>query len=86
MIARGLKRRWQFVKNALTLMFDHGGFAVHELGRAHDGAAVGLGDALVAQTHPEDRDLAAVLAHELKRDAGFVGRARPGRDDDMRGR
>ena len=59
--------------------------AVHRPARAHDPAAVGLADALVAEADAEDRDRARrarrISAH---RDAGLVRRARARRDDDVR--
>src|SRR5271165_1039396 len=50
--------------------------------RAHHLAAERLADGLVAEADAEDRGRFACGAHELETDAGFVRRARPGRQDD----
>src|SRR5690606_22353092 len=53
---------------------------------ADDTAAVGLADALVPEAHAEDRNPAAEALDDRHRDPRLVGRARPGRDHDLRGR
>ena len=61
------------------------GLAVDELvGRAHD-STVQLNEQLMAEADTEDRDLARKLVDQIGRDAGLVGGARAGRDDEVRG-
>ncbi|MNT40235.1 hypothetical protein D3C72_1765360 [compost metagenome] len=53
--------------------------AVHQLLGVDDLAAKGLADALVAETDAHDRQLAGEVVDGRHRDAGFVRRARAGR-------
>ena len=46
---------------------------MHEGGGEHDPAAVGLRDGLVAETHPEDRDLPGDATDQIDTDAGVLG-------------
>jgi hypothetical protein len=61
---------------------DRRGLAVHQFAGAHDVAAEGRADALVAQAHAQDRQLAGmkcrIAATEMPASAGEHGsRARP---------
>src|SRR2546428_438482 len=51
--------------------------------RADALAAVGGADALVAETHPEDRNRRTEPAHDVVRNAGFRRRTRSRRNDDV---
>ena len=55
-ISRRLKRSGYVIEDALALMLDHRGFAVHQPGCPDNGPAIGLRDTLMAQTHPENRN------------------------------
>src|SRR4051812_32938240 len=56
--------------------------AVHDLRGAHDLTPVDLTDALVAEADAEDRDPSGQLLDDLVADAGVLGTARPGRNED----
>src|SRR5262249_30561954 len=60
--------------------------AVHQVRRADDLRAEGLADRLMAETHPEDGRRAREAQYDVDADACVGGRARPGRDHDVRGR
>ena len=64
---------------------DAAGLAVHQLGRAHDAAAEGLADGLMAEANAEQRHLAGKAADHVDADAGILRLARTGRDDDAIG-
>src|SRR6186713_3188561 len=57
---------------------------MHRPLRAYDASSVGLADALMAETHAEDRNASAQLTDDIDRHAGFVRRAGSRRDDDVR--
>src|SRR5713226_1635320 len=62
MIARGGKTIRQIFEYSLSGMVNQRSLAVHELPGAHDFAAIGLADTLVAETNAEDWNAAAKLA------------------------
>src|SRR5690349_2224198 len=72
--------------DALLVVEDLRGLAVHDARRAHDAAAEHLTDALVTEADAEDRNLAGEPMDDIHRDAGFVRRARTRRDRDRVGR
>ena len=82
-VARRLERARQAGEDAAPVVEDRRGLAVHDLARAHDLAAEGLPDRLVAEAHAQDRDLPGVRRMTSQADPGLVGRARPGRDHDV---
>ena len=55
---------------------------MHEFCRPHHLAAKHLGQALVAQAHPQDRQLRPQLLEHLQADPGLVGVAGAGGDQD----
>ena len=59
---------------------------MHQLGGPNNVAAVGLGNTLMTQTHPENRNTWPVFAHQFHRDARLVGRAGPRGNHYVRGR
>ena len=93
-LARSIASEWYRVtangdgnarKNAAAVVRHRGDLAMHHPLRAHDAAAERLPDRLVPEAYAEDRDLPGEALDQRHRDAGLVGRARPGRDDDLRG-
>ena len=84
-VARRRERVRQAVVNALAVVVDRAGLAVHEAFRANDRPAERLPDALMTEADAEDRDGAGEAVYELDTHAGFVGCARTRRDDDVRG-
>ncbi|MNT61924.1 hypothetical protein D3C72_1995990 [compost metagenome] len=56
---------------------------MHDLLRAHDVAAEGRADGLVAQADAQDGLLAGICLDQGDRDAGFGGRAGAGRHADL---
>ena len=59
MVARRLERAVDAAEDAVALVADLGELAVHRQRRAHDLAAEGLADRLVAEADAEDRDRSA---------------------------
>ena len=86
MIARGAERAGQAAEQAATVVLDRRGAPVHQSRRANHARAEHLAHRLMAEAHAQQRQLARELAHHLERDAGFVRRARAGRDQDPLGR
>ena len=82
MIARRLERARQGVEDGLALMQNVGDLAVDGLRRAHDLAAKGLADGLMAEADAEDRDFRAGLADQVEADARLVRGAGAGRQHD----
>ena len=85
MIARRLEIVVQAAEHAFAGVMDARQLAVHRLGRAHDLAAIGLADGLMAQAHAQDRHAAVRLCDQLQADARLVGGAGPGRQHDAFG-
>ena len=80
------QRRRQAGEDRAAVVRDLARLAVDRLA-ADDEAAERLRERLVAEADAERRDPGLrEAAHRLQRDAGLVGRARPGRDDDAIGR
>src|ERR1700674_358714 len=63
-------------------MLHFAGFAMHQLGGAHDLSAEGSADGLVAEADSQDRNLARKMADKFNADSGFLRRARPRREHD----
>src|SRR5436190_13139622 len=80
-----LERVRQPGKDAATIVLDAGCLAVHRAAGAHDPRAIGRPDALVAETHAEDRGGGTEPPDDVGGDPRFAGRAWPRRDDDVRG-
>ena len=80
------ERRGQAVKDAGAGVVDHRGLAVHGLTGSNDLAAVGGPDALVSQTHSQDRYRGAETADDLGGDPRLGGRAGTRGNDDVGGR
>ena len=86
MIARRLEGRGHVLEHALALVADARQLAVHGHGRAHDLAAEHLADRLMAEADAEQRHLRlGRRLDQVHADAGFVGRARAGRQHDACG-
>src|SRR5437867_6405696 len=64
---------------------DGRGLAVHDARRAHDRAAEGGADRLMAEADAEDRQAAGGALDQRHRDAGLARRAGTRRDDDRVG-
>ena len=71
-------------EDAAAVVPDLGSFAVHRPRRPHDRGAVRRCNALVPETHTEDRRRGPKPPDHLSRDPRFGGRARTRRDDDVR--
>jgi hypothetical protein len=73
-IARGGEGVGQACEDALVVVADLAGLAVHDgLGADHV-AAIGLADGLVAQAHAQDRQVVRRAAQQRQADAGLVRR------------
>ena len=84
-ISRGDERIFQALVQPAIVVIDPVGLAVHQPAGADDLRAESLGDRLVAQTNAQQRQPAGESLGRRHRNAGLVGRARAGRDDDVRG-
>src|SRR5262245_54953194 len=81
-IARNLKSPRQGAEYALAGMADRRELAVHRLRRADNVATVGLADGLMAEADAQDRHFGPRLCDQLEANAGLVGGAGAGRQDD----
>jgi len=72
-------------EEALVVVVDGAGLAVHGDGVAGDGHAIGICHALMAQADAEDGDAAGEAGDDGGGDASFFGRAGTGGDDDVGG-
>ena len=84
-IAGAGERRGQRFEDALAVVGDGAGFAVHELMGTNDLAAEGFADGLVAETDAEDGSLSGHVADERNENARLAGSARAGREQDAIG-
>ena len=84
-VAGAGERSGQAGEDALAVVRDGAGFAVHEVLGADDLAAEGLADGLVAEADAEDGDFAGHVPDERHEDAGFAGRAGAGREQNAFG-
>ena len=84
-VTRCLERIRQTGEHAFAVVADPARLAMHDRWRAHDPSAEHLADALMAEAHAEDRSRRAELLDDCVGDAGFVGVARSGRDQDAVG-
>src|ERR1700694_1145181 len=71
-------------KNPATIVRYPRSLAVHHLLRAHHLAAECLPDRLVSEADAQDGNATRKALDQGQADAGLVGRARPGGDDDVR--
>ena len=85
MVARGRERLGQFAEHAFFVVMDFTGFAVKEFWSADNFAAERGADGLVAQADAQNREFAGKFFDQLDRNAGFLRRARPRRNDDLLG-
>ncbi len=86
MIACCLKRGRHFGENPLAIVVDNTHFAMDYVRGASDGAAEGLGDGLMPQTHAQQGDISVVgFGHERQANPRFIRVARPGGEDYCRG-
>ena len=79
-IAADLAVRRQPGEHALAVVVDRRGLAVHQPAGAHDAAAEGLDDGLVAEAHAEHRHAPGERADHVHRHARVARRAGPRRD------
>jgi hypothetical protein len=80
----GREVRRQAGEDAMAVVADRGGVAVGRGRRAHDPAAVGRGDRLVAEADAQQRRDRAALADDIDADPGLGRGAGTWRDDDAR--
>ncbi len=73
------------LEEALPVVLQGGGLAVHQLLRGDDLPAEGLGDGLVSEADAQDRDLARETFDRRKGDARRIGVARARPEDDRGG-
>ena len=76
-VARDRERIRQPGKHCLAVMFNTGGFAVQDLTRLANVAAVGFNNRLMSQTDADDRQLAAHTGQQLRHTARFARCAWP---------
>ncbi len=81
-IARASEGRRQAGEDALAVVFDGTGFAVHELGGADDLATEGCSDGLMAEADAEDGNFAGHALDQRDENACVLRRARAGRKQD----
>src|SRR6266404_7537477 len=83
MVSAGLKRRCKIDKQSAAVVLDHRRFTMHETRSADDLSAVRFRDALMAQTHAQDRNLTAETHDDVFADACFARRTRSRRNADV---
>ena len=69
-------------KRSFAIMFNGGCLAMHHAVIDHDVAAEDVADALMAEAHPERRDVCAETADDLVGQTRFTRRTRAGRNQD----
>ena len=79
MITTRLHGPGQTGKQAVAIMVNGRGFAMHGFARPPDPAAIGLCQGLMAETHAQYRHIGRAGGQQLKADAGFIRRAGAGR-------
>jgi len=84
-IAGAGERGVQPFEDAFAIMFDAAGFAVHQVAGAHDLAAEGFADGLMAKTYAKNRNFAGHVANERNQNASLGRCARAGREQDAVG-
>jgi len=77
--------RFQALEDALAVMIDRAGLAVHQVRGADHLAAEGLADGLMAEADAEDGDFAGHVTDERHQNAGLARRAGTGREQDAVG-
>src|SRR5581483_4606864 len=85
MVARGNEGILEAAEDGFAIVVDFAGLAVKELRRANDFAAESRSDRLVPQAHAQNWEFAGEALHQRDGDAGFLRRARAGRDNDAFG-
>ena len=84
-VAGGFEGIGEAGEDAFVGVEDGGGFAVHEAPVAFDGSAPGVADALVAEADAEGGEFWAEVHEDIVGDAGFLGGAGAGGDEDVGG-
>ena len=82
MVAGGRHRHGQALEDAFVVVHDGAGFAMHEMGSAHDFAAESFADGLMSQADAQHGNFSGELANQFDADAGILRSAGAGRDDD----
>ena len=72
-------------KNGLAVVFDQAGLAVHQCFCAYDVAAKSRADGLMTEADSEQGNFAGEMANQIDADAGVLGRAGTGRNQDTIG-
>src|SRR5205809_6977139 len=80
MIARRCQRILKSRKDAVACVADRRELAMHDAAGAHDAAAEGLADCLMAEAYPQDRNRVREALNQRHRAPGFGPRAGPGRE------
>lgn len=83
-ISRGRERIGQVAEQVLIIVMDLVGLAVHQPAATDDLGAECLTDGLVPQAHAQEWNLAGKTLDAGERNSSVIGRARAGRDDQMR--
>jgi hypothetical protein len=84
-IAGGFEGVGEACEDAIAVMEDGGGFAVHQAPVALDGSAPGVANALVAEAYAEGGEFGAEVLEDFVGDAGLFGAAGAGGDNDVGG-
>ncbi len=77
MVPRGDEGVGEPGEDALAVVMDLRGLAVHQMRGRHDAAAVGLADALVPEADTEERDLPGERVDGVQADPAILGPPRP---------
>src|SRR5438093_8854616 len=85
MIASGSKWICKTVKDAITVMNDHGCFAMHQQRRANDFSSENLTDALMSQANSKNRDFPVKMLNHIVGNTSIIRCARAGRNHKMTG-
>jgi len=84
-IAIGRKWYGQIMQNALPVVVDQAGFAMHRLRSADHPAAVNLPDGLMSQANAQRGNARPELPDDFARETRFIGGAWPRRNHDLAG-
>jgi len=85
-VTRRVERIAEAGEDASAIVVDRRNFPVHDPGVADDLAAEGMADALMPEADAEDRYRRREFLKYIVGNPGFLRRARPRRDDDVRRR
>jgi hypothetical protein len=83
-VASGLERVGQAAEDALLIVMDKRGLAVHDAVVAHHFAAEDVTDTLMAQAHAQNRRRRRETADDVVGNTRFPRGTRAGADDDVR--